>query len=117
MLNAFADLTAYIGERYDLAAVNFWLSWIAAIGSAWLMLLSLPQRSLRTWRGALMWARTCGLFWLTAALAVGGSYPVEQGMQPWLPTVLVSAAVLLLVKVLLISELIEEHRRSLAVPE
>lgn len=103
-------------STYDLAALNFWLSWAGALSAVVLMIMLSQQRTLRTPAGRIAWLRTCVVFWTTIMLVLGGSYPVHLGAQPWLPSVLLTATVLLWLIVSILTEAQRDGRlnRSLA---
>jgi hypothetical protein len=96
MLELLIGLSQDLGARYDLAAVNFLLSWAGALAGVALMAMTARRRTMKTASGRIAWAKTCAVFWTTIVLALGGSYPVHLGAQPWLPSVLLTGAVLVL---------------------
>lgn len=104
MLELLIELTEELGARYDLAAVNFFLSWAGALAGIVLMGLVSRRRSITTAAGRIAWAKTCVAFWTTIMLALGGSYPVHLNAQPWLPSVLLAGTVLAILIVNVIAE-------------
>ena len=105
MLELLSELTQEWAAQYDLATFNFVLSWIGAMGATLLMAMVAPHKGWHTFEGKIAWARSCGLFWLTVALVLGGSYPVQENAQPWLPTLLLTGAITLLIGISLAVEM------------
>lgn len=96
VLDSLAVLTEEAG-RFDLAVVQFIAGLVGFFACMWAMNLVVGQADLCTPGGLLRVLQRIAIFLQGAALLINGSYPIYMDMQPWLPSVLLTCSVTIVV--------------------